>query len=171
MRPAAEIIAELRKRGLADFVEELARKHHATLEQVCSPSKEGDVTPAKHAIWSRLADHFEDQSAVARIWGVHHSSVLNAVQQASPEIVHVELASFKSLRGSYAFGYERRNGNNDFYVQDRVTGRTTWFGGGTDPLVSFNLAREVYAHCCEEAGEPSFRAVSVAQLTTSGGAS
>jgi adenylyl- and sulfurtransferase ThiI len=149
MRPAKQIVAVLRRAKLYDFVAEIAEREGVSVESLCSETSIREVSKPRQKIWARLAHHLESASKVARIWGVNHTTILYAIELASPEIIQVELARFDTERKSFSLEWANRPGGQ-FGVSDRVRERTTWFS-------TYQLAREVFSHVCEEAGQPTFR--------------
>jgi DnaA-like protein len=161
MKPGPEICAELRDRDLYDLCDSVARRQGVRLADICSPSRAVDVVEARHAIWHRLYVFFGgNASAVARVFGVDHATVLSAMKDQPPAIVRVLLAKFETE--SHAYHLIWISGRvNPFGVIDRVADQTTWFP-------TYELAHAAFVACEEQAGAPTFHARSTAQL---GGAS
>jgi hypothetical protein len=110
-----------------------------------------EVVEARHAVWLKIFYWFGGNfSATARLFGVDHSSVHYAVANAPPgDILRVLFATFETDRVAYHFIWVAGR-VNPFGINDRVQDSTTWFP-------TYDLARAVFAECCEQAGAPTFR--------------
>jgi hypothetical protein len=157
MKRAAEIVAELRERDLYDLIDQVARAHGTTQAVIWSASHAAEVVEARHAAWHKLYLFFGgNASAVARLVGTDPSTVRKAMLDEPPEITRVRLAEFETEHHAFRLLWQAQR-VNPFGVEDRVAGSVTWFA-------TYELAHQVYAHCCEEAGAQTFRSTSLVKL-------
>lgn len=150
MRPAAEILAELKRRDLLELATRTAAEHHLSVEALCSRSRTADVVRARHELWESLRNVLSSNAAVARIWGVDHCSIDWALREPTT-IVEVVLAIWPDEKFREYVLRWRRRGGQCFGVTDCARGETTWFA-------TYGEARRRFDRECSGAGAPSFQA-------------
>lgn len=141
MKSAALLLAALRDRDLEESARRIAGEHHVALETAMSSSHEAEIVRARHAIWLDQVDALGSASAVARLWGVTHGTILAALSERT-QIVGVLLAR----SGEYAFRWIAGD-EHPFKISD------------SDRSLSFKTyeaARLVWTECLEQNGA-SFR--------------
>jgi hypothetical protein len=161
MRPARQIIQELRTRDLYELASRVAAEHRLKLDELCSDAKRATVVAGRHALWEQLRLVLSSNADIARIWGTDHTSVDFALREP-PTIVEVVLAVWpvdlpddfpEELRvttWSYReFVLRWRRNPKPFGVTDCDAGETEWFA-------DYCAARAAFDQHCRDAGAPSF---------------
>jgi hypothetical protein len=81
VRPRADIIAELTRRGLLPEVLATCTAHGVTMSEVCD-SRSKSASACRHAILHgiyRREDRHYSYPDIARMWGLDHTTVRSAV--------------------------------------------------------------------------------------------
>jgi hypothetical protein len=147
MRAPLELLAELRSRNLFDQAEQIAARYHVHLADICTPSRRSDVVAARHAIWLWQIDELGSQIAVARLWGVDHTTVMSAEAGADHQIVRVLL----DVVGGYRFEW----------IGDRIDPFLITGDGERRPFAFYASARTAWIELLERAGLSTFRSHSL----------
>ena len=91
-RPIAAILAELDQRDLLVDFTAIAKKHHVTIAELMDGKRQlGAASQAKRECWLMLTERDWTYSAIARLWGIDHSSVMHGVRKAKGAAILVEL--------------------------------------------------------------------------------
>jgi hypothetical protein len=132
---------------LLDQAEQIAARYHVSLSDVCTPARGSDVVAARHAIWISQIDHLGSQSAVARLWGVDHATVMAATEGDGREIVRVLLDELAGYRFEW--------------IADRAEPFLIVGDGERRTFGTYLSARLVWVALLEHAGLSTFRSRSV----------
>lgn len=147
MNSPARILQTLRDRDLFELASQVAAEHHFSVAEICSATPHREIVAAKHDLWQRLRLVLHSSSAVARIFGVDHSSIIYATHEP-PAMVEVVLDMFEG-RGGESLTFRWRKKPDPFGITDRHEGVTTWFE-------SYLVARAHWDRLRRAAGAPSF---------------
>lgn len=82
MRPKHEIRRALEARGFLGLAEEIAVEMHVELDDMLGPGRMSDATRARHELYRAIREHDLSYPAIAKIFGVDHTTVMNGVRQA-----------------------------------------------------------------------------------------
>ena len=147
MKTPLALRAEFRTRGLLDQAERIAAAYHVALEIVCTPTHRSDIVAARHAIWLAQIDELGSQNAVARLWGVDHTTVMAATDGDGREIVRVLLDELAGYRFEW--------------IADRAEPFVIVGDGERRTFGTYLSARLVWVALLEHAGLSTFRSRSI----------
>lgn len=152
MKTPLELLAELRSRDLLDRAEQIAARYHVKLSDVCTPSHRPELVAPRHAIWLDQVDELGSQNAVARLWGVDHTTVMAAVDGDGREIVRVVLDEYRADKHDFRLLWT--DGGDPFLIVDRAIGKKYAFA-------TYAIARAAWIALLEQSGRPTFRSVAM----------
>jgi SOS response regulatory protein OraA/RecX len=73
---------ELKRRELLGLVRDLALSRHVTLEELEHRGRSSRrVSRARWEVWAEMRRRGFSYSEIARVWGVHHTSVMHGIRR------------------------------------------------------------------------------------------
>ena len=76
-----DVAEALEERGLLEEVAAIVRAHYVTMYEACSPKRTKKIVEARHAAWKLLRDKGFSYPEIGSLWGVNHTSVMEALKK------------------------------------------------------------------------------------------
>jgi chromosomal replication initiation ATPase DnaA len=83
MRAKDDIRKTLSARGFLGLAQTIAEEQHVELDSMLAPGRMSDAVRARHELWRAIRELGFSYPAIAKIFGVDHTTVMHGVEQAT----------------------------------------------------------------------------------------
>ena len=96
-------VTALAKLGLLPRANTICRAHYVSIFAAASRSRSRMVVRARHAVWQMLRDRGYSYPEIAGLWGVDHSTVMDALKMRAMEQHEGARPRYKAFRSRRRF--------------------------------------------------------------------